>query len=275
MEYRTARDFRRARASLPSGPVGIVLCDSPRQARTTVRRLVGQGAALIVTVGEAGPLDTAGQPLVRIGEHPGRHAHRVLNTILGAMAGCWVVWLWAGEFLFYPFGETRSLPELTAFLEDERRRVLYCYALDLYGIDMPRPDQAPWDLALHFDRIGYQPFPQPDQGLNLYGGLGWRFEELAPPAMSQLGRSALVRVERETTLDRNWRFGDREHDSVSCPWHHSPTGAVMTLRRSWRILAHPGFADVAGDLIWQGSTRFDWTSRQLLEAGMIEPGQWF
>ena len=47
------------------------------------------------------------------------------------------------------------------------------------------------------------------------------------------------------------------------------------LRRAYRILAHPGFTDVAGDLIWQGSTPFEWTSRQLLELGMIEPGQWF
>ena len=49
----------------------------------------------------------------------------------------------------------------------------------------------------------------------------------------------------------------------------------MSLRRAYRVLAHPAFAGVAGDLVWQGSTRFDWTSRQLLEMGMIEPGQWF
>lgn len=275
MKYGTAQEFARDRARLPSGPVAVVLCDSPRQAQNTVARLAGQGAAVILVVGEAGPLDTGGCTLVRIAEDPGRYAYRVVNTILGGLAGRWVVWLWAGEFLFFPYCETRTLPELIAFLEDERRRVLFCYALDLYGIDMPGPHQPPWELDLDFDRTGYQPFPQPDQGLNLYGGLGWRFEELAPDNMAQIGRSALVRADRGIALDRNWRFGDRHYDSVSCPWHHSPTGAVMTLRRTWRIMAHPGFADVCGDLIWQGSARFDWTSRQLLEDGMIEPGQWF
>ena len=275
MIFRTAEDFARARARLPAGPAAVVLCDSPRQTQTSVSRLVDQAAAMIVVVGEAGPLDIGDVPLVRIAQSPGREAHRVLSTILGALAGRWVVWLWAGEFLFYPFCETRTLSELTSFLQDERRKVLFCYALDLYGIDMPAPRQPPWQADLSFDRVGYQPFPQPNQGLDLYGGLGWRFEELAPKALAQLGRSALVRVERGLALDRNWRFGDPDYDSVSCPWHHSPTGAVMSLRRTWRIMAHPGFTDVAGDLIWHGSTPFDWTSRQLLELGMIEPGQWF
>ena len=275
MEFETARDFASARPTLPGGPVAIVLCDSPRQAANTVSRLAGQGVGALIVVGESGPLDSGVVPVVQIAENPGRHAYRLVNTLLGALAGRWVVWLWAGEFLFYPFSETRSLPELTDFLRDERRKVLFSYALDLYAIDMPGPHQPPWDIALHFDAIGYQPFPQPDQGLNLYGGLSWRFEELVTDQMHQLGRSALVQVGGNLALDRNWRFDDPEYDSVSCPWHHSPTGAVMSLRRTWRIMAHPGFTDVAGDLIWQGSTPFEWTSQQLLELGIIEPGQWF
>ena len=184
-------------------------------------------------------------------------------------------WLWAGEFLFYPFCETRSLPELVGFLTDERRRVLFSYALDLYAPEMPGGDIDPTRCQLQFDRIGYQPFPQPDQRLDLFGGLGWRFEECTPPEMQQIGRSALVRADAGIPFDRHWRFEDPEYDSVSCPWHNSPTGAVMSLRRAYRVLAHPAFAAVAGDLVWQGSQPFDWTSRQLLELGMIEPGQWF
>ena len=275
MEFPTARSFARARPDLPSGTVAVVLCESPRQAANTVSRLVEQGAGAIVTVGEAGPLETGDCPLIRIAEDPGRHAYRVLNTVLSGLEERWVAWLWAGEFLFYPFCETRSLPEMTAFLQDERRKVLFSYALDLYGIDMPAPDQRPWEAELYFDRIGYQPFPDGDKGLNLYGGLCWRFEELAPGGMLQLGRGSLIRMQRGLELNRDWRFEHPDYDSYSCPWHHSPTGAVMTLRRAWRIMAHAGFTDVAGDLIWQGSERFDWTSRQLLEFGMIEPGQWF
>ena len=275
MQFQTAQAFARARPDLPDALAAVVLCDRPRHAQESVTHLVRHGAGLIVVVGDAGPLETGDCPLVRIAEVPGPRAHRTLGTILQALAGRWVAWLWAGEYLFYPFAETRTLPELAAFLTDERRRALFCYALDLYGIDMPAPGQSPHDCTLHFDRLGYQPFHGPDQQLTLRGGLGWRFEELTPPDMLDIGRSSLVRAERGLSLDRHWRFGDAEYDSVACPWHNSPTGAVMTLRRAHRILSDPAFAKVQGDLIWQGSTRFDWTSRQLLEMGMIEPGQWF
>lgn len=275
MEFATARAFANARPDLPSGPVAVVLCESPRQANTTVARVAEQGAGAIIVVGDAGEVDTGKAALVRIAEDPGRHAYRVLNAVLTALTDRWVLWMWGGEYLVFPFCETRTLSELTSFLQDERRKVMCTYTLDLYGIDMPRPGQAPWQADLSFDRIGYQPFPDGDNGLNLYGGLAWRFEELSPGDMHQLTRPSLVRVQRGATLDRNWRFNDPDLDSVSCPWHHSPTGAIMSLRRTWRIMAHAGFTDVAGDLMWQGSTRFDWTSRQLLELGMIEPGQWF
>lgn len=275
MQFQTARDFARARPKLPTGVAGVVLADTQRHAQASVSHLVERGAGAIVVIGDAGPLETDGCPLIRIAEKPGAQAQRLLSEVLDALAGRWVAWLWAGEFLFYPFAETRSLPELAAFLADERRKVLFCYALDLYAPDMPGAGEAPWDRQLHFDRIGYQPFPQPDRRLNLHGGLGWRFEEMSPVDQHQIGRSSLVRAEAGMALDRAWRFGDEDRDSVSCPWHNSPTGAVMSLRRAYRVLAHPGFPDVADDLIWQGSTPFDWTSRQLLELGMIEPGQWF
>ncbi len=275
MQFQTVREFARARTKLPMAMTAVVLCDSPRHAQNSISHLIAQGAAAVVTIGDCGPIDTDGRPHVRIAQNPEPRAHKALTEVLKALTGRWVTWLWAGEFLFYPFAESRNLAELTGFLTDERRKMLYCYALDLYAAQMPRGDQDPKDCGLHFDRIGYQPFPIADKGLNLHGGLGWRFEELSPAEMHQIGRSTLIKVEEGMTLDRFWRFGHPDFDSVSCPWHNSPTGAVMSLRRSYRITAHPGFADVASDLMWQGSVPFDWSSRQLLELGMIEPGQWF
>jgi hypothetical protein len=40
-------------------------------------------------------------------------------------------------------------------------------------------------------------------------------------------------------------------------------------------MAHPGFAKRRDSLIWHGSVPFEWSSRQLMDLGMIEPGQWF
>ena len=275
MQFQTVRDFVRARPKLPAGVTAIVLCDSPRQAQNTVSHLLDQGAGLVVTIGDCGALEVDGRPHVQIAEPPTVRPYKMLTQVLGGLEGRWIVWLWAGEFLFYPFAESRNLAELTSFLSDERRRVLYCYALDLYGQAMPSGGDDPRAIELYFDDIGYQPFPMDDKCLNLHGSLGWRFEELSTRDMHQIGRSSLIKADAGLTLDRFWRFGAPEMDSVACPWHNSPTGAVMSLRRAYRIVAHPGFPDVADDLIWQGSVRFEWSSRQLLERGMIEPGQWF
>jgi len=262
-------------AGLGPGVIGILLCDSQRHVAASARRMADQGVGAIIAVGRTETLPELDIPVVHIADPlQGDTARDVLNALFASLTGRWVLWLWNGEFLYFPFGETRSLDDLTEFLNNERRKGFYAYAIDLYAPSMPE-DGAPADWDLSFDRIGYHAFPRPDQQLRLYGGLGWRFEELTPPAMQPLGRTALLKVAPGVQLDREMLFGQTEYDSVSCPWHHSTTGAVMTMRRAHRILAHPNFPPVADNLMWLGSVRFQGTSRQLLELGMIEPGQWF
>jgi len=276
LSYPTVRAFAAAKPALPPGVVAILMCEAEAHAARSARHLAELGASAVIAVGAAPAVGEPGVPVIGIAERPELRTERaILNALWPALVGRWVVWLWNGEFLFFPFCETRTLSDLTNFLGDERRTSLYAYALDLYGHDMPAPAEAPEHAALQFDRIGYHAFPKEGQQLRLFGGLGWRFEELCPPELQQIGRTVLLRVAPGTALDRERLFGQTVYDSVSCPWHHNPTGAVMSLRRSRRILAHPGFAEVADRLIWEGSTRFAWQSRQLLELGMIEPGQWF
>lgn len=275
MIYSTASAFAKDQPKIPAGPVAIVLCETDRHALASMQRLADQGAAAIIAVGAYGTA-VPDCPLIRIEQAPHRRDLRgILNTLFRALAGRWLLWLWNGEFLVFPFCETRSLRDMATFLGDERRLSLYSYTLDLYAHPLPAPADPPPASALYFDRIGYHAFPMQDQQLRLYGGLGWRFEELTPPTMQQIGRAVMLKPGPETMLDRDMLFSDPVYDTVSCPWHHSPTAAVMSLHRTRRIMGHPGFPDVAHKLMWQGSTRFEWTSRQLLDLGMIEPGQWF
>lgn len=275
MEFRTVAEFARARPVLPNGVVAVLLCESRLHAAASARRLAAQGAAAVVMVGDAPAVDLP-CPAIRIAEEPGEgRAAALLNELFGALAGRWVLWLWNGEFFVFPFGETRRLSDLAQFLEDERRVSIYTYALDLYADDLPREAEPPENAPLCFDRLGYHAFPRPDRGLRLFGGLGWRFEELTPGHMHQIGRAALLKPRRGVEIGRDLIFDDPGYASVSAPWHHSPTAAIMTLRRAWRIFAHPQFPEWRGSLHWHGTTRWDWSSRQLLELGMIEPGQWF
>lgn len=276
MHYPTAKAFIRAKPSLPAGIVGIVLCESAVHADHSAQALVDRGVGTVIAIGAHGGITDPGVPVVRIDEAPELHSDRaILNTVFRALDGRWVVWLWNGEFLLFPFYETRTLADLTQFLADERRRALYAYAIDLYSRDMPPPAAPPDTSALYFDRIGYHAFPKDGGQLRLYGSLGWRFEELCPPALQPIGRTGLLKVGPDTVLDRERLFGQTDLDSVACPWHHNPTAAIFSLRRTQRILAHPGFGPVADRLFWDGSTQCQWSSRQLLELGMIEPGQWF
>ena len=276
MEFDTVSAFVKAKPALPGGVIAVLLCETPMQVDTTARRLQDQGARAILAIGRTDALGTLDIPVIRIAERPThRNAWVMLNTLIDALADRWLLWLWNGEYFVFPFGETRTLSDLTDFLSDERRKVIFTYALDLYAADLPGPQEDPAQANLRFDRIGYHAFPKEDQVLRLYGGLGWRFGEFVPKELSQIGRSSLFRATKGVWLDRKYLFEDVEYASVSCKWHHNPTAAMMSLRRARRIMAHPRFHEVRGKLIWSGSEPFAWNSQQLLELGMIEPGQWF
>lgn len=265
-----------ARPSLPPGPVCVLLCESALHAAASARRLAGQGAGAIIVLGEPGELGTFGCPVLRITDRPAEPGlHAQLNLLIDALNGRWVLWLWNGEFFVFPFGEARRLADLAAFLGDERRPSLYTYLFDLYADELPSPDDSPEASELWFDVEGYHAFPEQDRQLRLFGGLGWRFQEFVPDAMRQIGQAQFFKAAAGVYLGADLVFQDLNYAAVSCPWHHSPTGAVMSLRRARRIMAHPNFPPMRDRLIWHGSRRFEWTSRQLLELGMIEPGQWF
>lgn len=274
--FATPAEFARSRVALPEGVIGIVLCDSSLHAEASARRMFRQGAGCVVTLGLATPLRIDGHKTIAITSPLHEiEAHRALNTLIDALDGRWLLWHWNAEFFVFPYGETRSIADLAAFLTDERRRALYCYALDLYSRDLPRADQAPELAELNFDRLGYYAFPKENQQLRVFGGLGWRFQEFLPPRARQIGRTSVFRAEKGAHLGRDMMFEDPDLASVACPWHHNPTGAVMSLRRARAIMAHAAFPEVAKRLYWRGTTRFDWTSSQLLNLGLIEPGQWF
>ena len=276
MHFADADAFARNCPALPEGVIAILLCETRMQVAASAQRVEGQGAAAIIAVGVAVELDDITIPVHHIAERPTqRDAWKQLNELIARLSGRWLLWLWNGEFFVFPYGESRTLDDLTAFLSDERRPVVFAYALDLYRNDLPGPVEDPAVGELYFDRIGYHAFPHGEHELHLFGGLGWRFAECALTGMEQIGRSSLFLANRDVLLTRTYVFERAEYNSVQCKWHHSPTAAIMTLRRSRRIMAHPHFSSVRGKLIWAGSERFDWTSRQLLELGMIEPGQWF
>ena len=85
----------------------------------------------------------------------------------------------------------------------------------------------------------------------------------------RIDRIALFRAQKGLRMRDDHTFSIEEYNTYACPWHNNLTAAVMSFRRAKAL------DWVAGSFVWERSLRFDWTSRQLLELGMIEPGQWF
>ena len=287
MAHRSVKDFLASAvfSRLPRGVITVLFCEEDWLVAETLAHIQAQRPGHVLAVGRTGSLaDDHNISVIQTDLSERMARVEVLNTLIQAMDGRWIHWLSNGEFLFYPWSESRSLGDVTQFLGDERRRVLYCYAIDLYAPDLPGDgemgdgemgDGEKGGAELWFDREAYHAFPEEDRRLTVFGGLGWRFEEFFPERMQQIGRPAIFRAEKGVKIGRDLMFEETAYRSVSAPWHSSPTGAVMTLRRSRHLLRAPGFEAVSDRLIWDGSERFGWRSDQLLSLGMIEPGQWF
>lgn len=262
-----------SRAPVRSGPAAVVICEDGLPAEAGIDRLFALGIETVVALGPGAPAGTAGlvSAPVPVAARPARA--RAINQVIRWASGRWLLVCFAGEYLFYPHCETRGVRDFTEFLATERRRAATAYALDLYSEGQAegapfRPEEA------HIDAAGWYGFETGNGAAEIYGGLGWRYEEFIPRDMLRVNRPALFLADAARPVREDLTFGDPEYDSLSCPWHASPTIALMSVRRAAAVAADPRFRSGARSLIWRGSERFDWRSDQLLARGMIEPGQW-
>ena len=147
------------------------------------------------------------------------------------------------------------------------------YAIDLYSDRLI--DGGPLDFDdVYFDAEGWYGFDRQTGGVDVYGGLGWRFEEYSPVAMSRVNRPALFAIDAQTALTDDLCLADETLNTVACPWHNNPTMALMSFRRARRMLSHPNFRNAVDTLLWPNSRKFEWSSEQLAGLGLIEAGQW-
>lgn len=273
MRFGSESDYFRAR---PSGcePLAVLVCEDDVLAAESAKRLFACGFDDLVAVGAGAPAlaDRPGCSSFPAETHNPAALARLLNRLISANAGRWMLIAFNGEFLFHPFAETRTAPDLIEFLSSERRASAMAYAIDLYTDAMVAGGRPNLDEAW-FDSEGWYGFERGEGVVDVYGGLGWRFEDQTPDTLARINRPALFFARPGLTLRPDLWFDDPEMNTVSCPWHHNPTMALMSFRRTRRILAHPELQDLK-TLIWPKSVRFDWNSDKLVSQGLIEPGQW-
>jgi hypothetical protein len=289
MLYSGLSDFlARGRAALAKGPVALVFCEDAAEIDTTLRHHLQTGFKSAVAFMPA-EFPMAADLIDKV--------HRVtyditveaaletaVNRVSAAAPGLWFYYCYNAEYLFFPFCETRSVGEMLAFHTEERRDAMLAYVVDLYAGDLNRhPNAVSLDTA-YMDKSGYYALARKDPAnnfhpkerqLDFFGGLRWRYEEHVPYTRRKIDRVAIFRAKPGLTLRDDHTFSDEEYNTYACPWHNNLTAAIVSFRTAKALKRNPGSTFDIRNFVWHNSTPFELHSRQLLDLGLMEPGQWF
>ena len=274
-------EFRRSGVrALPPGPVALILADDIALLPETLRHLLGHGFGAVLLLAPDHLDQRLPDPRVHLVRHdvtaPGALS-AAANALMPALEGRWIYVGHGAEFPFYPFCETRSIGELLSFHESERRMAMLSYVVDVYAGDLERaPDGA--DIAdAWMDARSYYALPRPDaeRQIEAYGGLRWRYEEHIPADRRRIDRIAFFKARPGLAMAPDFTLSEAEANTYACEWHHSATAAIVSFRAARALRSNPGPRAAIRSFRWHGSVKFDWTSQQLLDLGLMEPGQWF
>lgn len=286
MQYRSIQEFvDQGLKDLSKGPIAILLMEDSCEINSTIRHHRKLGFSNILVFGS---------PKVAVPEDPSEGLHRVfsdlsepgssettVNTLIKSLPNRWFYYGYNGEYLFYPFCETRTVGELTSFVSEERRDSITTFVLDLYAGDLAIArngvslEDAFIDRTGHFALTRFRDGQQAERQLDVFGGLRWRFEDHVPEQRRRIDRVSLFRSQIGLELRDDQTFNLEEYNTFECPWHHSTSAAVCSFRAAKSLKTNPGSSGQIESFLWQNSERFTWKSQQLLDHGFIETGQWF
>ncbi len=288
MIHASVKEFiANAPPALRKGPVALIFVEDETEIATTMRHHLAAGFGAVVALMPDDfdlPADIADKV------HRVRHDLAgsdtlcgTVNAFIAALPGTWLYYCYNAEYLFFPFCEHRTVGEMLTFHAEERREAMLTYVVDLYADDPGAHDDAVSLEHAYLDKSGYyaQARPDPETGqarerqLDFFGGLRWRFEEHIPKASRKIDRIALFRARPGLKLRDNHTFNDEEYNTYACPWHHNLTAAVCSFRTAKALKRNPGSRFDIDSFTWRNSIPFEWHSRQLLDLGLMEPGQWF
>ena len=275
------------KAVLAKGPLAVIMAEDPVEVDTTLRHHLAAGFVTCLLLADDGvtlPAELE-QKIHRIGYdvHAENALIAAMNRLIEAAPGIWFYYGFNAEYLFHPFCETRSIGEMLTFHAEERRDAVLSYVVDLYAADLNRHPSAVSLDAAHLDRSGYYALGRPDAAnhnhpkerqLDFFGGLRWRFEEHIPPPRRKIDRIALFRAKPGLLLRPDFTFSDEEYNTYACPWHHNITTAVVSFRTAKALKSNAGSKFDIPTFYWHNTIPFQWHSQQLMDLGLMEPGQW-
>lgn len=273
-------------AALAKGPVALIFAEDEVELDSTIRHHVSTGfkSVIVFAMPNFAIAEDAAEQIVRVDYNMLGDAalETAVNAVMKAAGDIWIYYCFNAEYLFYPFCETRAVGEMIAFNVEERRDTILSYVVDLYAGDLWQFPNAVSIETAHLDKSGYYALARKDRWNNdldrqmdFFGGLRWRFEEHIPVPRRRIDRVCLFRNKPGLVFLADHTFNDPEYNTYSCPWHHNLTAAVASFRTAKALKRNPGSTFDIETFRWHNSTAFEWHSQQLLDLGLMEPGQWF
>ena len=288
MRFDSFKDFLRATpAALAKGPVALIFVEDDVELASTLRHHHDCGFKNVIAFAPSHieiPDAVADEThAVTLDTSRSNALFDTVNAATAAAApGVWLYYCYNAEYLFYPFCEHRTVGELTAFVAEERRDALMSYVVDLYADDLAAHPSAVDLKNAHLDRSGYYALSRKDRWNNaierqmdFFGGLRWRFEEHIPANRRRIDRVSLFRAQKGLTLRPDFTLSEPEMNTYQCPWHNNTSATVCSFRTAKALKRNPGSTYDISTFRWYNSVPFTWHSQQLLDLGLMEPGQWF
>jgi len=286
MQYSDLTTFlRTAKDNLSKGPVGLIMVEDDVEVASTLRHHQRLGfRSLVAFAADDIPRPDELDETVHWVTHDMTQEgalEEVVNGVIEAATSQWVYYCYNAEYLHFPFCETRSVAELLTFHTEERRDAMLTYVVDLYAGDLDAHPSAVARDDAYFDTTGYYALARwngnerLERQLDFFGGLRWRFEEHVPWKRRRIDRIGLFRACAGLRLQPDHTFSIPEYNTYACPWHNNLTAAICSFRTAKALKRNPGSRSAISSFKWDRSARFDWSSQQLMDHGLIEPGQWF
>ena len=277
-----------AAPGLAAGPLAVVMAEDEVEIDSTVAHLLKSGFRDVVLLAPEGVTVTpAHEDRIHVVIHDvfaEAALPNAINAMMDSLDGAWIHCCYNAEYLLFPFCETRRIREMLTFHSEERRRAMLTYVIDLYAGDLTTHANAVSLEDAWLDRSGYHASARKDPAKNwapkerqmdFIGGLRWRFEEHIPWERRRIDRISLFRAARGLRMDPDFTLNDEEMNTYACAWHHNLTAAVCSFRTAKALRTNPGSRHAIQTFRWRNSASFQWHSQQLMDLGLMEPGQWF
>lgn len=287
-EFRSLDDFiARGAQHMRDGPIALILAEDFYDLAGTISHHIGLGFVHCIVMSRvAPPIPEELRKVVTTVYHDifmAGAAAAVVNRTMAAFDGRWVLLCYNGEYLHFPFCETRSISDVTQFAVHDKRSAIPILVIDTYPAQLPQMGYDVAPAGQFIDARGYHGTPrwnrdegcEYDRQLDLFGGLKWRFRDHVPYDRRRIDRVCLFRARTGMTMADDFTMSDQEYNTYQGQWHNALTAAMVSHRTAKSLSQNPSSRSEITDLTWRHSVTWSGHSKQLLDLGLIEAGQWF